>query len=101
MKEWTFITHHAAVLFLLAGQPTMTAREIAGKVGITERTVRMIIGDLEREGYIEKTREGRGVRYAVRTERPLRHPALKEKIVGQFLAMMGQNLPLPDKDCTV
>ncbi|MHB8772383.1 MAG: helix-turn-helix transcriptional regulator [Syntrophales bacterium] len=101
MKGWTFITHHAAVLVLLADQPRMTALDIAGKVGITERSVRMIIGDLEREGYIEKIREGRGMRYTVRTDRPLRHPTLKQKSVGQFLALMGQNLPLPDKDCTV
>ncbi len=101
MKDWTFITHHAAVLVLLADRPRMTALDIAGKVGITERTVRMIIGDLVREGYVEKTREGRGMRYAIRTERSLRHPTVREKSVGQFLAMMGQNLPLPDKDCTV
>ena len=96
MKQWTFITHHAAVLALLANQPRITAREIALDAGITERTVRMIIRDLEKDGYIEKVREGRGARYTVNPELPIRHRAQSEKAVGQFLEVLGWNLPQPD-----
>ena len=98
MKSWTFITHHAAILVLLADRPRMTALQIAGKLGITERSVRMIIADLERGGYLQKTREGRGLRYTVRTDLPMRHPTVREKIVGQFLDVLARRaLPVKDR----
>jgi len=98
MKGWTFITHHAAVLVLLANRPRITALEIAREVGVTERTVRTIIGDLEEGGYIVKAREGRGIHYTVNPRLPMRHPAVKEKAVGQFLEVMRQNCPSSEKE---
>ena len=95
MKQWTFITHHAAVLALLANQPRITAREIALDAGITERTVRMIIRDLEKDGYIEKVREGRGARYTVNPELPIRHRAQSEKSRGTVSGSFGMEPSLP------
>jgi len=46
-NPWTLITNHAAVLSLLANRPQITAREISQEVGITERSVRLIISDLD------------------------------------------------------
>jgi predicted transcriptional regulator len=71
-KSWTFITKHAAVLSLLANHPRITGREISREVGITERSVRIIIRDLEKSGYISKTREGRGIQYRVDSTRNMR-----------------------------
>ena len=51
MKTWTFLTNHAFILGLLAKRKRITAREIAEETGITERSVRKIIAELESENY--------------------------------------------------
>ena len=91
MSQWTFITHHAAILVLLALNPRITARELAGRVGVTERTVRTIIGDLEQDGYITKKHEGRTVSYTVNPDRSLRHVTQNDKAVGQLLSVLAES----------
>lgn len=93
MKQWTFITHHAAILVLMSVNPRITARDLSTQVGITERTVRTIIRDLEQEGYITKTREGRTVAYTVNSNHALRHPTQGDKKVGQLLSVLGKLPP--------
>ncbi len=88
-KRWTFITHHAAVLLLVAKHPRITARELALEVGITERSVRLIISDLEKGGYISKVREGRGVRYRVDSERSMRHRTQQGIAVKHLLSILN------------
>ena len=46
-SSWTFITNHGHVLLCLAANADMTVREVAQSVGITERAVIRIIGELE------------------------------------------------------
>ncbi|MFC1958427.1 helix-turn-helix transcriptional regulator [Chloroflexota bacterium] len=58
MPEWTFITNHGLVLASIAENPKRTAREIGDDVGVTERTAHKVIMDLEKEGYITKTKSG-------------------------------------------
>jgi DNA-binding transcriptional regulator PaaX len=89
MASWTFITNHAAVLIHLAKNPTITARQVALEIGITERTVRGIIADLESEGYIMKAKEGRRVRYSVKASLPLRHSRQQHVQVGKLLKVLG------------
>ena len=88
-KRWTFITNHAAVLSLLAKHSRITAREISQEVGITERSVRLIISDLDQGGYISKIREGRGVRYLVDFERPMRRKTQRDVAVSHLLSILS------------
>jgi len=88
MAKWTFITNYAVVLSFLAKHPSITARELANKIDITERTVRKIIADLEIDGYILKAKEGRGMRYRVNSEISLRHKTQQDKAVGALLKVM-------------
>lgn len=85
MSQWTFLSNHARVLILLANQPRITARELANKIGITERAIRNIIVDLEQGGYIEKIKEGRRVTYKIHPELPFRHPTEKDKSIKLLL----------------
>lgn len=94
MRQWTFITHHAAILVLMAIHPRITARDLSARVGVTERTVRTIISDLEQEGYITKKHEGRTVNYTVNPDRSLRYATQTDKAVGQLLSVLG-GLPSP------
>lgn len=88
MSTWTFVTNHAVVLSYLAHHPSITARELAADVGITERAVRRIIRDLEAEGYLTKTRIGRGAHYSIRHSRPLRHRTQQGNLVGNLLKVL-------------
>jgi hypothetical protein len=94
MRQWTFITHHEAILVQMAVNPRITARELAVRVGVTERTVRTIIGDLEQDGYITKKHEGRTVSYTVNPDRSLRHVTQDDKAVGQLLSVLAGS-PIP------
>jgi len=89
MPEWTFLTNHALVLSWLARHPRITALEISSEVGITERATRKIIADLEVEGYIEKKKEGRRIKYRINSEMPLRHVTQQDVAIGDFLEIMG------------
>jgi len=89
MPGWKFVTNHTLVLCLIARQPRITTREIALTLGITEKTTHNIINDLEAEGYINKTREGRRIRYGINTKLPLRHEMHEDKAVGDLLEMLG------------
>lgn len=86
MSRWTFITHHGLVLACIAKHPERTAREIGDEVSITERTTHKIIMDLEREGYITKTKVGTRNTYRI-------HPNVSVKTgdapVGKLLVMLG------------
>ncbi len=89
MGEWTFVTNHALVLSSLAKQPRITAREMSATIGITERTVRKIIADLDAAGYISKKKQGRGIRYRINPDLSMRHDAHREIAVGDFLEALG------------
>ncbi len=92
MAEWTFLTNHARVLILLAHRPKITARDLSTLIGITERSVRSIIADLESEGYIEKLKEGRRTSYKIHTNLPFRHPTQKDHSIEKLLRAMGCKL---------
>lgn len=71
--SWTFLTNHAHVLACIAGDRDIRARDVAERVGITERAAQRIIADLEEAGYLSHERIGRRNRYELRDDAPLRH----------------------------
>ena len=89
MPEWTFLTNHALVLSFLARHHRITAREISSVIGITERSTRKIIADLDAAGYIRKKREGRRIRYRINPDLPLRHETQQDAAVGDLLEALG------------
>jgi predicted transcriptional regulator len=74
-SHWTFLTNHAGVLLIIAADRQVRVRDIAARIGITERAAQNIVTDLLAAGYLEREREGRRNRYALLTDRPLRHPS--------------------------
>ncbi len=71
---WTFLTNHGHVLVCLAREPELRVRDVATRVGITERAAIRIVGDLVAAGYLERRRVGRRNAYALRLDTPMRHP---------------------------
>lgn len=85
---WTFLSNHAHVLLLIAGDPEIRLREVASRVGITERAVQRIVADLETGQYIERDRNGRRNHYRIHPELPLRHPLEAHCNVAGLLALV-------------
>src|ERR671937_1166607 len=67
-----FLTNHFYVLRCLAQEPSLTLREVAERVGITERAVQRIVSELEEGGYLLRQRAGRRNRYVLREGPPRR-----------------------------
>lgn len=87
--RWTFLTNHSHVLILLSQDPTRLLREVAARVGITERAVQRIISDLEEAGFLERERLGRRNRYRILSNQPLRHPIESHHTVGELIALVS------------
>ena len=87
---WTFLTNHAHVLICISQEPEILMRELAGRVGITERAVHRIVAELEEGGYLHRERDGRRNRYEVDGSLPLRHAIEAHRSVGDLLKLGRQ-----------
>jgi DNA-binding MarR family transcriptional regulator len=87
-RRWGFLTNHAMVLLCIAGDPGMLLRDIAARVGITERATHRIIGELEAAGYVTRRREGRRNFYEVKTHVRLPDPLASKRRVSELLAIL-------------
>lgn len=76
------------MLLLLHTEGEITARRIAERLGITERTVRRILSDLEKAGYIERQRVGRANRYRVDLKKSLKRSDQRGVSIGELLKIM-------------
>lgn len=88
---WTFLTNHARVLAAIADNKHARIRDLAAHCQLTERTVNNIIGDLEQEGYLSRTREGRSNVYEIDPGKVLRHPAESGLTVARLLSLLVQD----------
>lgn len=86
---WTFLSNHGHVLMCIAADPEARLRDIAERVGITERAVFGIVTDLEQAGIVERHRVGRRNHYRIRREAPLRHPIESAHTVGELIAAVA------------
>ena len=90
-----FVTNHGHVLQVVSTNPTARLRDIAEMVGITERTAAQIVSDLEKSGYLTKTRVGRRNQYEVHEALPLRHPRHRHHTVGELIRFLEEPAEAP------
>ncbi len=76
------------MLLVLASEPGLRGRDIADRLGITERTVMQVLHDLREAGYVSARRDGRRAHYSIDPTMPMRSNPLKRKTVGEFLALL-------------
>ncbi len=86
--SWTFVTSHTLVLLCIAENPEVRMRDVAVRVGITERRVQAIVGQLVASGYLARTRQGRRNHYVVNDAMPLRHLETEHRRLGDLLEML-------------
>lgn len=92
--SWTFFTNHAHVLVCLARDPDLRVRDLALRVGITERAVQRILSDLTDAGYLEVRKDGRRNHYELVPGLALRHPVEEGVRVGDLLRLLASAPPV-------
>lgn len=93
MEQWTFLTNHAHVLLCISHDQNTRLRDVADRVGITERAAQRIVADLVDGGYISRTRVGRRNQYEVHAELPFRHPIEQDSEIGSLLGLLTAPTP--------
>jgi predicted transcriptional regulator len=88
---WTFLTNHSRVLAAIAENPTVRIRDIAARCRLTERAVQKIVSDLEADGYLTHTRQGRSNAYQIEDGTILRHPAEMGLSVAELLSLLSRH----------
>jgi len=86
--RWTFLTNHGHVLLCLAQAPELRLRDVAERVGVTERAVQRIVADLEDGGYLRRRRTGRQNAYEINTDGLMRHPLESHHTVRMLLTLV-------------
>jgi predicted transcriptional regulator len=90
---WTFLTTHGLVLLAIAENPETRVRDIAARVGITERAVQRIISELIQAGYLSRVRSGRRNVYHLHGEVRLPHPTTRHQEVGALMRVLMSRPP--------
>jgi DNA-binding IclR family transcriptional regulator len=90
-RSWTFLTNHAQVLLCVAATPDIRLRDVAERVGITERSTQRILSELVAAGYVKATREGRRNRYTVDRDHAMRHTAQRGYEIGTLLEALSKS----------
>ncbi|MFM7131227.1 MAG: helix-turn-helix transcriptional regulator [bacterium] len=83
--SWSFLSNHTLVIMCLVGDPLMRMRDIAYRVGITERAVQRILTELEAGGFITRHRDGRRNSYSIHLDHPIGHPMTGQRTVSELM----------------
>ena len=93
MPRWGFLTSHARVLLCIAHDPAARLRDIAARLGITQRSAHDIVTDLAEAGYVI-TRKGPGRRNRSQIQAHLLVQAeQREPAVGEVVASSRPGSP--------
>jgi len=86
--KWTFFSNYAHVLVCLAENPDARLRDVAERVGITERTTFRLVTQLRDANILIRVKEGRRNSYIIEPDQILRHPIEAHCTVGQLLKLI-------------
>jgi DNA-binding MarR family transcriptional regulator len=88
-KPWRFVTNHTQVLLCIARDGDVRLRDVAEKVGITERAAQRIVADLVDAGFVERKKVGRRNHYSIDRRAKMRHPAQENQAIGELLDLLA------------
>lgn len=98
---WTFLSNHGHVLVCLARDPDARLRDVAARVGITERAVQQIVSDLVAGDYLTKSKVGRRNRYTLHRDGRFRHPLEAGLTTGEFVDLVRARSEEPEPEAAV
>lgn len=87
-SKWSFLTNHTHVLVCLSRDSSLTVRTLALQIGVTERSVQRILAELEDDGVVKRSKEGRQNIYQINTAFQLRHHLERHQTVGNLLGLL-------------
>jgi DNA-binding MarR family transcriptional regulator len=88
-KPWRFVTNHTQVLLCISRDGDVRLRDIAERVGITERAAQRIVADLAEAGFVERKKLGRRNHYSIDRRAKMRHPAQVNQEIGDLLDLLS------------
>ena len=89
MTDWSLLTNHARLLLAIEREPGLRVREMAERLGLSERGIALILRDLRSSGCVASRREGRRTLYTVVHGKPLLGDDLRHQTVGEFLQRLA------------
>lgn len=89
VREWSFLSNHGLTLLCLVRDNDARIRDVADRIGVTERAAHRLISDLVDAGYVKRERIGRRNRYRVQPDVAMRHPLLEHMWIGELLAVLA------------
>jgi predicted DNA-binding transcriptional regulator YafY len=89
VEGWSFLTNHGQGLLCIAHDPGVRLRDIAARVGITERSAYRIVSDLAAVGYAVNQKDGRRNRYQIQAHLPLPERTSQQLAIGEVLALLA------------
>lgn len=92
-SNWTFFSNYGHIMLILSQDPEARLRDIAERVGITERAVHRLISEMEHAGVLSRERQGRRTHYTIARDYRLRHPIENHRTIGDLIRMIW---PEPD-----
>jgi DNA-binding transcriptional ArsR family regulator len=90
LADWSLLTNHGRLLLAIENEPGLRVRDMAERLGLSERGISLILRDLREAGYVTARREGRRTFYSAVPEKPLRTDYLRHQSVGQLLALLAE-----------
>lgn len=94
MGKPILLTNHALVLYWLAREPGLRLRDLADRVGVTERAATRIVVELSQAGYVSRHRLGRRSFYELHADAPLQERLDHPRTVGDLLSIMLDRPPV-------
>ncbi len=88
-RPWTYLTNHTHLLVVLSRDPDARIRDMAERVGITQRAVQRILGELIDAGVLLVEKRGRRNHYSVNLDHHLRHPLEQGHDLRELLSILG------------
>jgi DNA-binding IclR family transcriptional regulator len=86
--HWKFVTNYGLALLCISHDPGVRLRDIADRLGITERATHRIVSKLVDSGYVSRERVGRRNSYELRGD--LAIYALERDVqLGDLLRVIG------------
>jgi len=89
MTKWTFLSNHGRALLCIAHDPEVRLRDIATRLGLTERSAYGIVSDLAEAGYVVKEKDGRRNHYQIQHHLPLPETPDRDQAIGDVLGVLA------------
>jgi hypothetical protein len=83
-----FLTNHTRVLVAIAATPGIRLRDIALRLGLTERATHRIVSDLEADGYLTRHKVGARNFYEIHPDQPLDDRQSPGLTIGDLLRLL-------------